>query len=734
MFAATLFAGSFLLFLVEPMTAKMILPTFGGAPMVWNTCVMFFQVVLLLGYAYAHGTASSVRPKVQTVGYALLLSLPFFALPIGVPARLASSTPTHPVLGVIVLLSAMVALPFFVLSTSASVLQRAFAHTDHPAAPDPYFLYAASNLGSLVALLSYPVLVEPLIALHDQVRLWSIGYQCFAALALVCVLVSAGRSRSAPATMGELGTPDEPDVSPGATRQASRTSWRTRAGWVAWSFVPSSLMLAVTTYLSTDVAAVTLLWIVPLSIYLLTFVLAFSFRRRGLQIMAARRLPLLILPLISLMAIRLDLANGLAIPFHLAVFALAALLCHARLAASRPPPAALTAFYFWIALGGLLGGVFSTLIAPRIFSGISEYPILLVLACLARADRKELRLAWGDLIVPAGIGLVAAAALLGVRALALPGLASFAALAVPMLAAFSQSRRGVRFALSVGAIFVAGVAVVSPYGRVSYTERTFFGVYRVSLDASSRYRVLFHGTTQHGWEALDPARAGEPLAYYHRNGPFGQAFSQLTQILPDDQVAVVGLGIGSLAAYATGHQRWTFFEIDPAIERIARRADFFSFLASCGERCRVIIGDARLSLTAAPARAYRLIVLDAFSSDAIPIHLLTREALALYLSRLASHGVLAFHVSNRHLALGPVLGRLASDAKLSALSQLQVVTAAQQAAGMSSSEWLFMARTPGDLGSLLDNPQWTAPAVPSEMPLWTDDFSNILSALHFSAR
>ena len=727
LFAASLFAGSFLLFLVEPMAAKMVLPRLGGAPMVWNSCVLFFQGTLLAGYGLAYFAASRRRSGPPVAAFLVLLAVALIALPIAIPSRFADADSSHPVFLVVTMLSVGAGLPFLALSMSPSVLQAAFAHSGHTAAADPYFLYAASNAGSLAALLSYPLLIEPMVTLHDQARYWSVGYVGFVVLAATCASVTRlWRSSNTLNTHAGVQSAACREQSAGAHASGTRA-----VAWIAWSFIPSSLMLAVTSYLSTDVAAVPLLWIVPLTIYLLTFVLAFSTRGAGLRAVAVRRLPLLVLPIIALLSIKLDIPSGIAMPLHLLAFAMAALLCHTRLASSRPPRAVLTAFYFWIAVGGFLGGAFSTLLAPLIFTGISEYPVLLVLACLARVF-DDWTISSGDVLVALGVGVLTLAVLSGTVAFGMPRSMLAAAVAFPLLAAFSQLRHPVRFSLAVAAMLLAGEAVVNPYGRVLHAERTFFGVYRVATDVSGRYHILFHGTTQHGQEALDPARAGEPLAYYHRTGPFGQAIAKLSQLSSEDQVAVVGLGVGSLAAYATGHQLWTFYELDPAIERLARRVDYFTFLESCGTRCRVVIGDARLSLEKAPQHAYRLIVLDAFSSDAIPIHLLTREALTLYLSRLADHGVLAFHVSNRHLTLAPVLARLAGDSGLAALRQLQIVTPAEEAVGAESSEWLLMARDVHDFRTLEQDARWTTPVAPEGTPLWTDDFSNILSAFHSS--
>jgi len=299
---------------------------------------------------------------------------------------------------------------------------------------------------------------------------------------------------------------------------------------------------------------------------------------------------------------------------------------------------------------------------------------------------------------------------------------------VPGLLVFSQMKHARRFAASVTALCVVGLAMpnANADGQVLYRERTFFGVYRVSIDATGRYRTLFHGTTLHGVQALDPARAGESLTYYHRSGPFGQAFAQLPHASHARQVAVVGLGVGTLASYVLPDQHWTFYEIDPAVERIARAPHGFTFLAGCGARCEVVVGDARLSLARSAEPGYGLFVLDAFSSDSIPMHLMTSEAIDLYLKRLAPDGVIAFHISNRHLRLAPVLGRLALAHGLVALEQRDSVGSEIRDDGKTSSDWVLMARSRSDLGVLVDDRRWTAVEVAADTPLWTDSFSNIL--------
>ena len=489
-------------------------------------------------------------------------------------------------------------------------------------------------------------------------------------------------------------------------------------------------MLGVTSYLATDVASVPLLWVVPLALYLITFVLAFSSWGDRTRALAAASLPLLALSLVLLLLTKIVVPFYLTIIVHLSVFTIASLNCHGELAAERPPADTLTDFYLWMAVGGVVGGLFNSLIAPLIFTSIAEYPIVLTIACALmrpRGLRPPLRVSLMDLAVAAMIGVFTAGLLLSLLRLWIGPQFLIGGSVLAAVAAFTQARRPVRFALCVGAMLAAGVTVERLRADALHRERTFFGVYRVETDDTGSFRRLYHGTTLHGMQSLDPARRSEPLTYYTRSGPFGVAYSMLPSVTTTSRVAAVGLGAGTLSAYARGDQHWTFFEIDPAVERIARTPAYFTYLADCGERCTVVIGDARQSLTHTDS-VYDLMVLDAFSSDAIPLHLLNREALRVYLGRLAPGGVLAFHISNRHLALMPVLARLAESEQLSARDWFDAVDAAP-ATGKAPAEWLLMARHDSDLGSLVRDARWIRPDVPPSTPLWTDDFTNIWSVL-----
>jgi hypothetical protein len=722
LFGTTLFVSAFLMFLVEPMMARMVLPLLGGAPAVWNTCLVFFQAMLLGGYAYAHWASGWLGVRRHVLVHSVLLLLPLLVLPIALHHAVPPVAGQSPLVWLLLVLSWSVGLPFFAVSTSATVLQKWFSATNDGAARDPYFLYVASNLGSFMALLAYPAIVEPTLRLQDQARLWTVGYVVLVALTLACALVVWRRGVSAACR-----------VEPASDVQSDLPiTWARRGRWIALAFVPSSLLLAVTNYISTDVASVPLLWVLPLAVYLLTFVVAFSPSAGGFRAIAARLTPMLVLMLTLVLIAGMNSPLGLVIPLHLVVFFTVALMCHGGLADDRPSAARLTEFYFCIAGGGMLGGLFNTLLAPVLFTGIAEYPIVLVAACLLRSvpgyiSHRKLHL--GDVTVPLAIGAaVAVSVLLNNRFGPLSRMIILGA-SVPALVAFGQKRRRVRFAASVAMILVAGVLTESPFGRLVYTARTFFGVYRVRVDDVHGYRYIFHGTTLHGMQSLDPLRRHEPLSYFHRTGPAGQALGALPSASTTSDVAVIGLGVGTLASYRTPSQHWTFYEIDPLVERIARNASYFTYLQDCGDGCTVVTGDGRISLAQAEPHKFGIIVLDAFSSDSVPMHLLTKEVMDLYLSKLAPGGAIVLHISNMHLSFSAVLARIAAEAGVVSLWQHEPPDAGALETGKLPSEWFLVARDRRDFGRLTADPRWKVPPVDSRTPLWTDDFSNILTVL-----
>jgi len=746
LYAGAVFVSALLLFSVQPMVGKMLLPLLGGTPAVWNTCMVFFQAALLAGYGYTHVVTTRVGVRGQGGLHLAVLLLPLLVLPIAVSpgtAPPADGSPSWWLLGQLVV---AVGLPFTVVSTSAPLVQKWFASTGHAAAGDPYFLYAASNAGSLLALLAYPFVVEPALTVRQQSRAWMCGYALLVLLMTLCAQRVGRAAALSSAQSAKTGGDTAGAVADGAT---AAPSLRLRLAWLFLAFVPSSLMLGVTTHVTTNLATVPLLWVIPLALYLLTFVLAFARR----AVVPARTwtgmLPFVVLPLAAFMFQELGRIAWLVIPLHLLVFFVAAMVCHTRLAGSRPAPAHLTGFYLWMSMGGVLGGLFNALIAPVVFTSIVEYPLALVLACLAmapwrrRGGEPARRFRSGS-EADAIVGDVLVAGLLGVAAAGVPGafpgggrwgggVGRAVAFGVPALVCFGLKSRPVRFALALAVVLAAGAQVTSrQHGTLVHSERDFFGVKRITVDAQSGLRTLVHGGVIHGCQSLDPARSAEPLTYYHRTGPLGDVFRAFTDTPVTQRVAVIGLGTGSIAAYATPGAQFTFYEIDPAVVRLARDPQCFTFLQQCRGAWEVVLGDGRLALADAPQQGYGMIILDAFSADAIPAHLLTREALRLYLAKLQPGGLLVFHVSNRYLDLKPVLAGLAEEAGLVCRYRTDAhLHADEKAEGKTASEWVVLARDAAGLRGLAEEGRWRPTSVPPHLPVWTDQYSNLLSLLRW---
>jgi hypothetical protein len=787
LFAFTLLVSATLLFLVEPMFARMVLPRLGGSPAVWNTCLVFYQAVLLAGYVYAHLTTRWLGPRRQAALHLLVLLLPWLTLPIAIRGLGAPTGGSSPVPWLLGILSLSVGLPFFVLAASAPMLQSWFAQTGDRAAKDPYFLYGASNLGSLLGLLGYPLLLEPWLRLGVQSWVWTAGYGLLTLLtaASAVVLWRSPASRVGEARASERGPTDAYDSRWAGGRQSGLVppydvseslpddapSLARRMHWLVLALIPSSLLLGVTTYVSTDIAAVPLVWVIPLAIYLLSFVQVFARRRTlpqsmpvalrtilaGLQAvllprqgLVVRIQPLLLVLVAATFYFSPYFSIPLRIGLHLGLFYLTALVCHGELARLRPAARHLTEFYLWMSLGGVLGGLFNALVAPLLFRTVVEYPLMITAACFARPKQQAMvSPRWW--LHPAVLSLAA---------LAVCGIAYWQAvqhfhgiahwlearhfnpqsvmrtmevvlLSLAGLVAFAVSDRRWLFGLAIPGVMLLGLLLSTSRGDVVYRDRSFFGVLLVVRDDAHERMVLYHGSTLHGLQSLRPERRSQPLSYYFHTGPLGQLLAARA-IPADREIAVVGLGTGTIAAYGRPGQRFTFYEIDPAVERLARNPKLFSYLSGSRATIRVVLGDARLSLAGAPGGTYGVIVLDAFTSDAIPLHLVTREALRLYLDKLAGGGVLALHISNRYMDLEPLMGRLARDAGLAAMAESEYdvdFSEADRREGKMASTWVIMARHKEDFRGLLADARWKPIAVSKSAPLWTDDFSNILAVL-----
>jgi len=852
-FALTLFISATLLFVVQPMFAKMVLPLLGGTPAVWNTCMVFYQATLLAGYVYAHLSIKWLGPRRQAAVHMVLFCLPWLVLPVGLAAGWTPPRESNPIPWLLLLLAVSVGLPFLFVSASAPMLQAWYAATGRRGAKDPYFLYAASNLGSILALAGYPLLLEPRLTLDEQTWSWAAGYGLLMALSLLCAIL-LWRSRPAKATEAggqgsgargqgsgdrgqesgvrgrepgvrgqesgvrgqESGVGDEGEegrdrglkLSPvnhqsAISNQQSSISnqqssiinhqssiinhqseirnqkseirnppdgvptWPGRLRWLALALAPSSLLLGVTTYISTDIASVPLLWVVPLGLYLLTFVLVFARHKllpHGLMVMVQ---PILVVIVAGAFFVGGTSTSYLAaiFPLHLLTFFVTAMVCHGELAASRPASRYLTEFYLWMSVGGVLGGMLNALLAPLIFDNVYEYPLMIAAACLLRpAAARAVRARWLDWGLPLGVAVG-----LGLGAVGLSRhnyLADWAGWLLEKLSTWGMTklevdsdaagglvflgaaalvvlcfrRRPVRFGLGVVALLIVSLLYSGEKLRPLYIQRSFFGVLRVRQvtqwdDGQQICQVhqLTHGSTNHGMQRLDPKLRLEPCTYYHRAGPAGQIIDALLQQRPLKQLGVVGLGTGTMAAYGRPGQRITFYEIDPAVVQIARDPELFTYLSDCRAEVEVVVGDARLSLAdgGAPSgsRRFDVLLIDAFSSDAIPIHLLTREALALYFRRLADHGVLGVHISNRHLDLEPVLGNLAADADLAA--RVCDDRDEDRKDGKYASTWVALAHRDEDLGRLTHDSRWRPLATRPGDRLWTDNYSNVVDVLNW---
>ncbi len=740
LFSTAIGLGAFLVFVVQPQVGKLVLPLLGGTPAVWNTCLVFFQLSLLAGYLYAH-LISRLALRLQVVTHLLVMALAgALVLPVSIAA---ASTPPNidtPSRWLFTLLLTRVGMPFVAISATAPLLQRWLGGTRHPHADDPYFLYSASNTGSLLALLAYPAVIEPLLPLHAQSEFWTIGYIALAGFIAVAGFV-AWHNR----------VPVAPDADPLDESMVDLLEPLTvgrRLRWIALAAIPASLMLSVTTHLTTDVAAVPLLWILPLSVYLLTFVLAFARRPLLSHRWMCALLPVVVLPPL------LTISLGMMGPWwalllaHIVALFIVAMVCHGELAADRPSVARLTQFYLWVAFGGALGGLFNTLVAPVIFHSVAEYPLGLVAACLLRPDAARLARTptqtktqttlparrhpiWRDLAWAIGALLTA---LIVARVITFTGHpdSAVAAIAIPLLVAIMSWPTARRYALCLAAMLLAVRLIEQPPYSDLIIDRNFFGVVKVRVTPDNKYHVLMHGNILHGMQPLVTNGYEHPVSYYGPSGPVGQVFADSAG--PSrPRIGVVGLGIGTLIAYGQPRDQWTFFEINPDVVRIARDPRYFTYLSQSRAPYDIVMGEGRINLTRQPDHEFDLLVLDAFTSDAIPTHLITREAVQLYFEKLKPTGLLLVNISNKYVSLAPVLGAIAHDLGLAGRFCMWVPTPTQGEHGEFPATWVVIGRTAPALGPLVKDSRWEPlPTVP-HVPAWTDSYSSLLGVMKWTS-
>lgn len=824
-FALTLFASATLLFLVQPMFAKMVLPKLGGTPAVWNTCMVFYQAVLLGGYLYAHFSTKWLGTRRQAGLHLVLLLLPWLVLPIAARGGLPPGD-ANPIPWLLMILGLSVGLPFLTVAASAPMLQAWFADTGHRAGKDPYFLYAASNLGSMIALLGYPFFFEREYTLAEQSMIWTYGYVALMLLTTCCAaLLWRSRGKTAessvpPAEEAQPMTVEEAIRRQEAIQQeeaqAAPSTWL-RLRWLALSFAPSSLLLGVTTFISTDIAAVPLMWIIPLALYLLTFVIVFAQWPGALHDWLLRKYPqrkwlaslahphwwfvglqpLLVATLATVLFRTAGSEMIVVIPLHLATFFVTALVCHGELARSRPSAKYLTEFYIWMSLGGVLGGMFNALVAPLVFPTILEYPIAIAIACLLRptmfAPVQRKLFGWLDNVVLARwLDVVIAFAfwggLLGLKTADKEGKwaskvdgwfsdwgitswivnlgysdfsvdQEFLVLAAGGLVTLLFLHRPLRYGLSVGLLLMVGVAWYSNTSGVIHSDRSFFGVMRVK-EAEYSYQnrqghlykdadgnkmmfkkhTLLHGSTNHGEQRFDPEWRSKAVTYYFPSGPIGQVITRLLDPEVHKEIGITGLGTGSTAAFRRPGQRITYFEIDPHVLQIASDPKYFTYLTDSDPNLnapdaaiKILLGDARVSLEhKIPDKKFDLLLMDAFSSDAIPIHLITKEAIDLYFRKLNDDGILLVHISNRHLDLAPVVGNIARELGLVARVRDDCYVADEEEnEGKFASEVVMVVRDAKRFEMLPweDLEEWKEIPENKEVGVWTDDFSDILDVI-----
>ena len=662
-FASTIFLSAFLLFLVQPIIAKQILPWFGGAPAVWNTCMVFFQTLLLAGYAYADWSTRRLSPRAQALVQTALLVASAALLPIVADASWKPSGSEDPVWRILALLTVSIGLPYLMLSSTGPLVQACFARRFGGA--NVYRLFALSNFGSMLALLAYPLVIETEVTTRVQAIAWSVAYAAYALLCASCMLMASGPS-STPARIEEKA-------------DGARPTLERQALWLALAALGTVMLLGITNHITQNISSIPLLWLAPLTLYLLSFILCFEgrgwYRRPVFVTLFIAGLPL--------MAWGLQTESGLldihkAIPIYLTGLFVSCMFFHGELAASRPEPRYLTRFYLMISLGGALGGMAVGLVAPRIFKGYYELPL----------------------------GLLAA----GV---------------IGVLALWKVQRLG---ALAVCAASIAAAFPVFQYFQETGSDtvlitRDFFGVLRVqdSGEGNERVRRLVHGSIMHGKQSFDPALRRKPITYYEATSGLGRLFATL-----HDQplrVGVVGLGTGTIAAYGRTGDTFRFYDINPQVIDIARTQ--FTYLSDSAARIELVVGDARLSMEREPPQRYDILAVDAFSSDSIPVHLITVEALDTYLRHMKPGGVIAFHITNRYLDLRPVVKTIARAHGLAAVA---VADEGDEELG-ASTDWVLVARS----RSVFDAPRFKGVSeeieVPENFSPWTDDFNNLFQVL-----
>ena len=752
-FSLTLLLSSFLLFLVQPMIGRMLLPSLGGTPAVWNGCMLFFQAALLAGYAWAHYGPPKLGVKNHLLVHLFLLAAVCCLLPMKIVDSWAAPVDSNPMFWLLGQLTLCVGLPFFVISSSAPLLQRWFSlsASETEQGSEPWFLYAISNFGSLVALISYPFVFERIMGLTNQGIFWASGFLLLTCMFANCAWYTLRNARPEVLTRPRTKTHTAP------------LSWNQRVRYIVLAAIPSSLMLGVTTIVSTDAGSFPLMWSIPLALYLITFILVFAKRQLLPHRWIVRATPFFLLAMPLVMTIDLGDNPALMIAAHFAVFFVVAMACHGEMARLRPPVEQLTEFYLMMSIGGVVGGAFNSLLAPVLFNSILEYPIVLIAASLVLPAWREIAdeqnstdrspaPSWLSIEKIWAVPVALLVLLSGVWAFEYSLLKLFRPLvmllgfAVPAAVCILLARSPRRF-VPCYALLLLGYPFIHVNHDVTLKQRGFFGVNEIAT--VGEFRTLINGRTQHGMQRIEETENPLPLSYYHPDGPVGDLFRQFGD--QQNRIGVVGLGVGTIAAYGQANQQLDFYEIDPIVYQMASDENYFSYLSSARSDVEVILGDARVQLdarrkrmsrltnvawrpnsneTQTKNRLYGMMILDAFGSDSVPIHLLTEEAVELYLDSLDENGLLAIHISSKFMNFIPVGAALSQHFGLhSAVRTDAQLTQADRQSGRSASRYMIFSRDKETIDRFLDLENGWQP-LKSDRPVhWTDEHANILDVM-----
>lgn len=726
-FSLSLFLSAFLLFSIQPYFSKLVLPKFGGSPAVWSVAIVFFQGALLLGYTYAHALTKWTNTGLTIVIHGIVAVIAFLFLPITISSIMGDPPAEGQALWLFGLFAISVGIPFFAVSANAPLLQAWFARTGHPHAADPYFLYGSSNIGSFSSLILYIIAIEPSFTLPQQGQLWMYGFVLLSIMIIFCGFLC----------LNPKGSPQTITQENGEALSKEVIRPKSILGWIILAALPSGLLVSVTAHISVDVASAPFLWVIPLALFLLTFVVAFRQKPLVSADTLSRYLPFVIAATITSAFMTALMPIWATLILHLSAFFYITLYCHLLLFGRRPAATNLTAFYLWMSFGGFLGGCFTSLLAPAIFDWVLEYPLLLLAVLILKfknqtIDQQELKKAAisGLVISLIYVGLVLSSLLPHLQTHSI----NFGVAVIAFSIAFFAQFKSTSFAVIFATLGMSAVLLAEQYQTDVFVGRSFFGIVKVHQSSEGPFRLMAHGTTIHGAMSTDPKEQSQtptPLTYYHSSGGLAASLDAIQERNGGqiEEGAIIGLGTGSMSCHTKPGEKWTIFEIDDLVVKMAKDPSKFRFLSECTPDVDIILGDARLTLADHPDHSLDYLLVDAFSSDSIPVHLMTQEALRLYFSKVKSDGIVTMHISNRHMDLTEAISATAKAEGL-VIRHSQITPPEELAENpyINASSVVILTRKEANFGKILDDERWTTPD-PGRTRPWTDDYSNVLGAI-----